>query len=209
MSVPGFNRPVDGAGGLKIPDKLKFVANLNAKGQTATMADNVASLISKVGTISNIKSIQRGSVSLSGTSITVNINPVNTANAIILLSIKPGGDFSYEFYKPAFVNGSSFTITSDFLGAACVIKWQVIEFNNVKSLQTGDTTISTANTAQTVTVNSVDPTKAILFAHVHGSNNMNADSGIMWNAELTNATTITLLSGFTNVKIAWQLIEFL
>jgi hypothetical protein len=61
MPIAGFSRPGDGAGGLKIADKLNFVANLNTKGQNASMSDNTSVLVSKVSNLGNVGSKQYAS----------------------------------------------------------------------------------------------------------------------------------------------------
>jgi len=58
MPITGFSRPGDGAGGLKIADKLNFVANLNSKGQSASMSDSTSVLVSKVSNLGNVGSKQ-------------------------------------------------------------------------------------------------------------------------------------------------------
>lgn len=50
----GFNRPGDGAGGLKPIEKKNFVANLIARGQSALISDSVATLVSKVLNLASV-----------------------------------------------------------------------------------------------------------------------------------------------------------
>jgi len=64
MPVAGFNRPGDGANGLKIVDKLNLVANLVAKGQNATANDSISTLISKILNLGNVGSFRKATGSV-------------------------------------------------------------------------------------------------------------------------------------------------
>lgn len=179
------------------------------------LSANLASKASVFGSSggSNIKSIQRGTATIpyATNQLSVTINAVDVSKSIALCTERQ--IFSdYSTYLKAGIY--QFTTTSLGLkrynggtSQALEVDWQVIEFNNVKSKQSGSATPPTGST-QNVTINSVNMNKSILivtsYVNNSASNGMEISSGI-----LTSSTNIQLRgSGSGTPYVYWQVIEF-
>lgn len=164
---------------------------------------------------SNIKSIQRGNVTISFSNLTqsVTISEVDTTKSIIILSYtSTSSPPNYGSIKPRayFATGTSFTLErGNASHSGLVVSWQVIEFKDIKSLQSGQTTAATSSTG-TQAISSVDLSKSALFfsfSYVSGG------SGTMWEPRmyLSSTTEITYEPGFSitnNVVYSWFVVEF-
>lgn len=162
------------------------------------------------GSRSAIKSIQRGTASFvdGATSATVSVTGVDLTKAVLLVTYNnSSSDNAAMFINGVITNSTTLTFTRDTGSRANYFSWQLIEFNNVKSLQSGIFTLGVA-TSGTVTISTVTTSKAIVFISFTGtSSNIYYD---VVSAELTNATTITFKKGGAggSNEIAWQVIEF-
>ena len=190
---------------------------------TITDADFLASnikigvdLLGLVGTLSNVKSIQRGTLSgVLDDSNNVSITSVDVSKSVVI-SV-PRGDMSNAQYR--FLNCRASITSSTNINFAFdaspgssgpTVDWIVIEFDNVKSKQTGTNTIA-ANT--NVTITSVDMSKSLVFVSFSNPSSSTADArGTMINGVLTSATNLLLLNPSTYVTVTnsinWQIIEF-
>jgi len=190
-------------------------ANMTNLSPTTIIAPNVVGGIT--GTASNIKSIQRGTISLtSGTSTTATISAVDTSKSIILVcsSIDSYGS-NYDWASnwsviPSFTSSTvvSFNRIGTPTGSTVSISYQVIEFSNVKSLQTGMTSGVSTNTTVSATINSVDTLKSILF--ISARNNSIDDHYLTTNGWLSSATQITFrgMLNLFSVYYRWYVVEF-
>ena len=168
---------------------------------------------------SNIKSVQRGTISMSsGTSATVTIAPVNVQSAIVKITyarISDGSNYgaSYESFTAILTNSTTITIsrysaTSNILR----ISWEVIEFNNVKSLQVINTTFL-SNTQTNVTIAPVNISKTMLFPSFASTLAASLIAAINVDIILANSTTLTITpisigSSYTAGTSVIQIIEF-
>jgi hypothetical protein len=156
---------------------------------------------------SNIKSIQRGTASVlsTDTAKVVDINAVNRANSII--------KFNYIIYAPAqylcqtewmvdFSSSTQITFQRTTANGQLEIQWEVIEFNNVKSKQTGWTV--SANT----TIASVDLNKTTIFAAANNSANVTDLVSQKYSYGLTTATNLHFAFNQANFILYYQIIEF-
>ena len=159
---------------------------------------------------SNIKSIQRGSATMNALTVNVAISAVDITKSIVKIYMRNTA-VSGTGYLTA--NAEITTSTNLRLAVVAIIvgtevvDWEIIEFNNVKSLQKGTKVVST--TSEIVTITGVEPTKSVLFISWDApmSSNMHNLSA---SGELTNSTTITLFQASSGVvrTIKWQVIEF-
>jgi hypothetical protein len=160
---------------------------------------------------SNIKSIQRGLV-IATNSVNVTISSVDLANSVLIISYQGGGGTAVRNLKAMGKLTSSTNINFSLTTSAgyVTVNWQVVEFNNVKSIQRGDVTLSAAS--ESVTINAVDWGKTMLLSSVKLNSTgtdltyLVTDGGI---ERLTN-TSIRLNTGnASNTGTAhWQVVEF-
>ncbi len=160
---------------------------------------------------SNIKSIQRGTITLSGTSTNVTISPIDISKSIVLISIE-GANIDNAFrvlVSGRLTSSTNLLLTVGNIDYPPTVSWQVIEFNNVKSLQRGYTSIN--SDIQTVTISSVNTSKSFLVTSKDATLFDTANFGLWFSsAALTNSTTITFSQLFSNKpgNVAWEVIEF-
>lgn len=161
---------------------------------------------------SNIKSIQRLTINIpSGAQYTDTlITGVDLTKSIIIVSAyqSVNDNSPYHIATAAyFINATTVRVTRSSAASGVIItaKVQIIEFNNVKSLQSGTLVVSSFPLTQTIT--SVNMNKAVLFfSFTSQDTGGDAFSMMLW-GELTNATTLTF-SGNGYQTAYWFVIEF-
>lgn len=157
---------------------------------------------------SNIKSIQRGSVTMTAKGQTITISPVDTTKAIVRINYFYGSSqIGGCLISAELTNSTTITLNQGGSLSYQVVEWEVIEFNNIKSLQRGIATTTTASSD--ITISSVDTLKSIIF-YSHQSTSTSTTL-------LGNAIRVFLLSN-TKLQVAqreainlstyWQVIEF-
>lgn len=174
-----------------------------------------------IGGGSNIKSIQRGEFQLSSPqSQSITISAIDTTKSILKFTVSyPNSGQSsmqpqYSAFRGEITNSTtiSFTRGVNTSAAYVVISWEVIEFNNVKSLQSGNLSYSTNAAESIVTVNSINTSKALLFFSFSTNNSDNDASGALLKGRIISNTSIgfvqNCLTGGRSVAISWRLIEF-
>lgn len=170
---------------------------------------------------SNIKSIQRGVLRLDGASgsETVTITAVDLTKAVVKISYN---GMSYTFtdstqavLPSAEITSSTTVVISRGIDSGDMwIPWEVIEFNNVKSLQKG-TAVALAYDSfygfdvQSVGIATVDPLKSIVFFNYKsllagGSDMIYAGVACEVEASLVRFTTKVDY----DYSVHWQLVEF-
>ncbi|MCB2309047.1 hypothetical protein LGL08_20295 [Clostridium estertheticum] len=163
---------------------------------------------------SNIKSIQRGQYILQSADKTVNlaISTVDLTKAIVLIhfnatldSINP----KMIDIQATITSTNILTLTRTLAGAGSsngsVVSWQVIEFNNVKSLQRGVWTVSATGS---IGISPVNINKTILLES-HTSTGDNA-SDMFLSLYLASPTNILVTKGTSTYSYSmyWYAIEF-
>lgn len=158
------------------------------------------------------KSIQRGSTLLltgATTTINITITSVDMSKSIVIVSTIPkaGSTQNAEIYVRGILTSSTnLQLVRNTGSGATDVSWVVVEFNNVKSLQTGSKSISVASA--TVTVSAVNTSKSLLFASWTTADTTNSFEGLT-NYVLTDSTTLTFTqNGFYSKSIQWYLVEF-
>lgn len=163
------------------------------------------------GGISNIKSVQRGTFSTTGTSIyNIAISSVDLKKSIVIVNLStwntdlPDSEVCVQAILTSSTNLQLKNITAAYWGT--VVSWTVIEFNNVKSLQNGVKSISSAT--DVITISNVNISKSLLFYSWTSTTN-SATQGVITNCYLNSSTQITIKQNGGYIKdIAWQVIEF-
>jgi len=190
------------------------VGSIKVKGEAALLSSNIlptATIGGITGTASNIKSIQRGNMTLSANSSTVTIASVDLTKAIVRMSysMSSGGTsgIANDCATVALTNATTLTFSVGTYYDNVNINWEVIEFNNVKTLQSGQK--STALASDSITIASINPLKAMLFYTFSGIQTGGTMPPIFTNAYIYNATTIITSQYTTYTKVInWQVVEF-
>ena len=115
---------------------------------------------------SSIKSIQRGSVAISSTSvINVPITSVDLTKSIVLFTHQvptSTTDVSNTFVTAELTTSTNIAFTRGGTGNGGTIKWEVIEYNNVKSVQSGSYLSTLASETKTITSVNTSKSTSIL-----------------------------------------------
>lgn len=205
-----------------INQKADLKSVLVNKGVNALDTDDMATLIGYVSNnmyASNIKSIQSGSVSYTNTtSLDVTISQVDLTKAIVLVQV--GEEASGNWIDSRSLVAGKLTSSTNLnlstyaiLATVQSIRWTVIEFNNVKSLQRGSyawtTTTGTPATQKTVTISPIG-SKAVVFTSFKSQNSAGGQYGYSTCilSYLLNSTTLALERVDYTAVIEWQVIEF-
>lgn len=169
---------------------------------------------------SPIKSIQRGTVSISSrnnTSKNVNINKVDTNSSIVRLTYRPNDSSIYIQSFPHYKLYSDYiTITTRYYGNYMNIRWEVIEFNKdfIKSFQYGTLISEYKQTIMNVNINSIDIDKSLLFVVNSNNDYQGTYSKYLYNhflmSFIKDNNTLQFESLYGNIYIInWQVIEFI
>lgn len=174
---------------------------------------------------SNIKSIQRGFIQLdnggaSPYTNSITISAVDLTKAIIKITVN-GNDPDNTYYtverhcvKASLTNATTLAL---YLTAATIspycpsVSWEVIEFNNVKSLQKGTTAMAGTLGSVNQTIAAIDMAKTIIFF----SHSMTGPAGNLLyqnvSCVLASTTQLTfrrlILASVSN-SIYWFAVEF-
>lgn len=164
----------------------------------------------------NIKSIQRGTYSyLNKTTADINISEVDLTKAIVKVQILQNG-FSTahgSLISVKFLNSTTIRLQSlSARGNAFEVYWEVIEYNNVKSIQTGSTAISGTASSALRTITSIDVNKSDLFFSIRSDSSSSSISYMNVVGKVNSSTQLGFyrdLSGNSaNTTVEWQIIEF-
>lgn len=161
-----------------------------------------------------IKSLQSGIVTFASQQfIDVTVSYVDLTKAIVKMNIRPIGGDDDSRYNPTSVKILNAT-TLRFerrLGSASAkseISWELIEFNGVKSIQSGSVAAG-ATTNQTIS--SVDTSKSVIFVSFRQLD-ANLVTTFLYSktAILTSATNLQLKGSDTGYQstVEWQVLEF-
>jgi hypothetical protein len=195
------------------------------KGDANLKAENIlngTSIFGVTGTLlkgAAIKSLQTGDVSLSGkTSLDIPISNVDVNNSIVLITLKIKGTGSSAYYYSPIAKLTSPTNLrlergGDNSSRYPIVFWQVVEFEGLKSLQTGtvDASINN-NTVEDVPISNVNVNSTIVLVTFKAA--VHNDSLLIFatSAKLTSPTNLRLERGDTHSSaypiVFWQVIEF-
>lgn len=172
------------------------------------------------GSFSNIKSIQRGSV-ITPTSNTVSITlpqSIDTAKSIIRIQFIVNRGYisssaQYYFARASIVDANTIKISTSANLTAKMgrFEWEVIEFDNVKSLQKGSLTASTNGTEIPVSTSQINIAKSLLFySYTYDTYTSSGDIQYSYlQGYIYSPNQINFLSNISEPKtVEWQLIEF-
>lgn len=157
-----------------------------------------------------IKTIQRGTMTMTSTGTSVTISAVDRTKAIIKAWVRINSDVSASPKRLLVkVNFFSDTIIQFEIGDSILntfVEWEVIEFNNVKSIQRGLT--SAISGSNNITIASVEINKATLFVSTKSDSTVSNNSSTMVSgAKLTTSTNINIYL-YALGWVEYQVIEF-
>lgn len=166
-----------------------------------------------VGGGSNIKSIQRGVATITtGQDLSITISSVDITKSIVLINSRGTyNDNTTNFVYGKLLNSTTLYLARGFNGAVTTnISYQVIELQNIKSMQKGTSIIDVSQSNIAVTIGSITLDKVILFTSFY-VNNLNYGISV----DISNSTTITFTrspSGASSayngaVQVQWFLVE--
>lgn len=163
----------------------------------------------------NIKSLQSGTVTpfnnTTTTTHNIPITAIDVSKSIVRISYFPQGSAGASAAISATLSDSSVRLNryGKAQSMSWPIYWEVIEFENVKSKQIGNSP-GNGNISYPITISPVDVSKTLIF-HSQISLNTNA---IGMNAQdyssglsLTNSTTLNI-TGSDRAFVDYQIIEF-
>jgi hypothetical protein len=159
---------------------------------------------------SNIKSIQRGTITTNDNPTTlINISAVDINKSIIVINQRFQSDAINRSKRALFVSPTQINLTQNVSGssAATIVDWEVIEFNNVKNVQTG--TFAMTGASSNVTITSVNLAKSLLYV----TQSTDGTGGLVLLASVTLSTATNLSftrngSYANTTTISWQVVEF-
>lgn len=166
------------------------------------------------GTYSNIKSIQRGSVITAAASTSVTISAVDLTKAVIRISYWASGScgayLKNILVNATFTNATTINFATYAFQSAVNIEWEVIEFNNVKSIQRG--TVSSTTTTTTVNVSSVNTSKSFCIFSERLNTNDSYTTQSAASCKLVSSTSLQFsINNYYSanyMEYTWTLIEF-
>jgi len=157
-----------------------------------------------------IKSLQTGKSSILGrnSSVDITISSVDVAKSVVIItsttySSSGGNGFAYAIL----VNGTTLRVLRNYGSSdvATAFTWQVIEFDDVKSIQSGVFNLSAAEATQTITT--VNKAKSILFCSSSGG--ATAANTIAWGWIKDNSTLeFGRQYNYGTTTIGWFIVEF-
>ena len=198
-----------------INQKADLKSALVSKGISALDTDSMADLISKVNNNlygSNIKSIQiiEGQMNAGLNTYTIPISPINPSNSIAIFDLSQVTQNVNELLAIEITNSTTITLSTSGTNLTSNNKFciKVIEFNNVKSKQTGSV-VPSANPTN-VTISSVNPNKCLAVAYGTSTYSSTVLGSIYFYVLVSTATNLKFAfqsyGNFNNLK--WQVIEF-
>lgn len=157
-----------------------------------------------------LKSLQTGTVALTGASVTDTITSIDTTKSFLVFSVR------YDETSPSLsltngqiTNGTTLTFKRNGAGGTINIQWYVAEFESGVSVQRGSITLDSTQ-PDNVTITSVDLTKAFpIFSCLHQGGIYGADDFVR--AKITTSTNLELentFGGGTGPVVEWQVVEF-
>lgn len=162
-----------------------------------------------------IKSIQRGTITLTGTSNTATIGAVNPSNTLLRIvgtTTDTGGGASSRI-RITLTNSTTITATraSDGGGTTVAVAYEVVEYYHgiIQAIQRGTIGLTAPATSNTATINVVNVNKTelrSLGSSGTGATHPELDTRL----ELTNSTTVTAIrsSGVDDVVAAFEAVTW-
>lgn len=159
-----------------------------------------------------IDSIQRGTIDVTGvtwSSLPVAINPVDRNRSICMIYATTNANQpNRDAISIKFTADDEIMLQRGLSPTATDIRahWQVIQFNDVKSVQTGTVALTVSGQNVDVSINPVDKDKSILVVSYRSDSGSNVAHSLY--ADIIDSTTLRFATFPATVYAEWQVIEF-
>jgi hypothetical protein len=207
---------VDGQGAITI-QKPNYTGTLVATETGDIILNRPTTIVRRVGTNvfilrpsgggSNIKSIQRGNFSIDSFTLTANI-PITSVDpnksVVRILFNNASTNASQIQLTGELTSATNVLLTKNSTGTASSVDWEVIEFNNVKSMQKGFATITSGS--QNVSISPIVLAKTLIFSSIRtAATNITLPTV---NSFIASGTTTIRHKGYTTGTAYYQVVEF-
>jgi hypothetical protein len=204
------------------------VNGLGAKSIKRTNGDNVAANMLVAGSIytlrynatsgnfilqgeggSGVNKVQRGIATMNSQTQTVTISSVDINRSVIIAKVYlAGANNGTGYVRAYFLSGSQIFFEAGTSATGSEIHWQVIEFSNVKSHQSGNFTSTTGTHNVVITPVSAKAILVWTVCYYDGSNNNQNYTSYAASID-SNLSGITFKHGWTTDKrVAWTVVDF-
>jgi hypothetical protein len=154
--------------------------------------------------------VQRGTTTMSGTSLDIGINEVNTTQSFITLNLRSSSNHPRNhFITATFLDNTTIRLTK-YGPQSSEISWEVVEHQNLY-VQRAETSFGAAVSQIDVSINSINISESFVLITskidtVTGSDHIQA----LFTAELTNSTNLRLTRAATgkSAEVEWQIIQW-
>lgn len=153
----------------------------------------------------SIKSIQRGIIDVTSVSTNIAISTVDLTKSIVRIVNETQLVTKYGDTMGSLTAPTNLNLSFNAYMAHNLIKWEVIEFNNVKSLQSGTYILTVSGVEQIVPISTVNPLKSLLF---FSETTDDTSANAIALGRIVSAASIGFKSMPVNKYIKWQVIEF-
>lgn len=159
---------------------------------------------------SNIKSIQNISHAMVSATDSVSISEIDLTKTVPLVNLSTTTSGGFPHTAAELTTSTNLQLTKGGATVGPTVNIQIIEYNNVKSLQSGTLSILSGSTTANVSVSTYNPLNSILYFSYYL--NVADPAGIvsLVRGEKTDSTNIDFYSGTTTgaKNIIWYLVEF-
>lgn len=160
---------------------------------------------------SNIKSIQRGSMSLSTGYFNLGISPIDLDSTIVLINNHaPFSSYTNQqlIFRAYLLDDSHLVFNKTNSSPNSIpVNYQIVEFTNVKSLQRGEATIY-EGAESIIDIAQIDQSKSLLFYSFMSNDTGSGNRGALMGGRIKNNTQLAFNYGTSSANVSWQLIEF-
>lgn len=205
--------------------KTQIANAIVGKNGTASSSDTFTQLASAISLLGGgVKSVQRGYLNEQLSSVlskNITISAVNPDNTIVLIDNYGGTSnaFSRVFKTIELVNDVTIKIESGEYYAALYDNWQVLEFDKLKSKQSGVVQLNQLETSKDISLKKVDLSKiGVFFSWTTNSSRTSTGSNDsiashMPRLVVANDSTLTisrqkLYTPVGTITLRWQVVEF-
>lgn len=156
-----------------------------------------------------LKTIQSGTLNLTGTSDTVTITSVDTTKAFLLFSTRFAEPSPGTLVSGQVTNGTTLTFTRASSTGTVDIQWYVVEFTSGVSVQRGSHTLDSTE-PDDVTITSVDLAKSFPVMSYRKATSSGFGQDDFFKGRLTTSTNLELdmVTGNSTLTVEWQVVEY-
>ena len=164
------------------------------------------------GGASVIRNIQRGEVEVTALTHNVTISATSTSDYVARVSLKrttSTNGAKAHMVRAHLTTSTNLRLTREDDDGSVFVSWEVIEFQSVKSVQSGLTTVA-ASEVTNVTINSVNMAKSLVFVSYSHSNLTTAgeNRAMTLKHRLTSSTNLELDIDLNTASPQWFVVEF-